>query len=362
MKTSSVSTSAGRTGAIAVAAAIIIPVLIGMMAFAIDCGFLLKTRSDLQRAADAAALSAVRELVPDPYGNQDLAAVRQKVREYVSSNLTDGDSFDVLDSDIEIGRYDPETIYDELVLLDSGVFDTIRVTLRRDGDANDPVSLFFSGIFGMTSSNVKATATAVLQKASKAYPGVGVLPFSIPQDLWDATSPGDSWNVYGNGQISDGYGNQLPGNWGTLNLGISANSTATLSDQIVNGLQQVHLDGLYDENRISQNDYIDSRKSFSANGDQGLSGGMKSSLQEIHGETRLVPIYDTVTNQGSVLEFNIVGWAVAVVVDSHFHGANNTYVELQKSYTYNQYLRPNSDLSVTEGVIEGAYTTPALVE
>ena len=71
MNTPSITKAAGRSGAIAVAAAIIIPVLIGMMAFAIDCGFLLKTRSDLQRAADAASLSAVRELVPDPYGNQD---------------------------------------------------------------------------------------------------------------------------------------------------------------------------------------------------------------------------------------------------------------------------------------------------
>ena len=89
---------------------------------------------------------------------------------------------------------------------------------------------------------------------------------------------------------------------------------------------------------------------------------MKHSLQAIQGEARLVPIYDVVTNHGSVLEFHIVDWAVAVVVDSRFSGANNTYVTLEKSYTYDRHLRPNSDLGATGDVIEGAYTTPALVE
>ena len=62
------------------------------------------------------------------------------------------------------------------------------------------------------------------------------------------------------------------------------------------------------------------------------------------------------------MEFTVTGWAVTIVYDSHFHGANNTYVEIQKSYTFNGFLRPNRDLSVTEGVIEGAYTSPVLVE
>ena len=153
-----------RRGAIAVAAAIIIPVLIAMLSFAIDCGFLLKSRADLQRTADAAALAAVRDLVPEPDGYQDFDAVRARVREYVAANLTDGDGFTVLDSDIQIGRFDPETVYSNFTLLDSGVADTVKVTLRRDGSANEPVGLFFSGVFGILDSDVRATATAVLQK------------------------------------------------------------------------------------------------------------------------------------------------------------------------------------------------------
>src|SRR6056297_1968514 len=342
-----------RKGAIAVLTAALIPVLVGMLSFAIDCGHLLKSRSDLQRMADAAALAAVRDLVPDPYGYQDLDAVRSRVREYSAANLTDGSGFVVLDSDIQIGRYEPTSIYSGITLLDSGILDTVRVTLRRDDAANGPVSLFFGGVLGILDSEVRATATAIVQKARYIDPGIGVLPFAIPESEWQSITQGEHWNVYGDGRISNGAGEILPGNWGTLNLGTSANSTATLSDQVLNGLQQIHLDGLYEENRIPNRDFIDSSQSFSANGDQGLSGGMKASLNAIQGETRLVPIYDTVSNQGSVLEFNVVAWAVAVVIDSNFHGSKNTYVELQKSYTYSSNLRPSSDLSNTENIIVG---------
>jgi hypothetical protein len=346
----------------AVIVAVMMPVFIIMLAFTIDCGYLLRERAKLQRTADAAALAAVRELVPDSLGNQDLDAVRAMVRQYVSANLPERTGFSVLDADIEIGRYDPETIYSEVTLLDDGILDTVRVTLRRDAAANGPVSLFFTGIFGIANSEVRASACAVLQKARYLQAGVGVIPFSIPESQWLAAEQGDSWSIYGDGRITDGNGNKLPGNWGTLNLGPSANSTATINDQVLNGLQQSHLDALHSEGRIPDGRHIDSQVDFSANGDPGLSGGMKQSLQEIIGETRLIPIYDSVSNHGATLEFSVVGWAVALVRDVNFQGEVNTYLEIEKSYTYDGFLRPNTDLSVTEGVIEGAFTIPTLVE
>ncbi len=90
---------------------------------------------------------------------------------------------------------------------------------------------------------------------------------------------------------------------------------------------------------------------------------MKSSLEAIIGQTRLIPLYDkTNGSPGNNLEFNVTGWGVAVVTDTRFNGSKNTYVKIKKSFTFDGTLRPNRDLSVTEGVIEGAYTTPVLVE
>ena len=92
-----ISRSQPRRGAIAVLTAVLVLPLLGMLAFSIDVGFLLKKRAELQRAADAAALAAVVDLVPDPYGNQDLDKVRATVRQYAADNITDISGFTVLD-------------------------------------------------------------------------------------------------------------------------------------------------------------------------------------------------------------------------------------------------------------------------
>jgi hypothetical protein len=89
---------------------------------------------------------------------------------------------------------------------------------------------------------------------------------------------------------------------------------------------------------------------------------MKQSLQQVVGQTKLIPIYDSVSGGGGGVEFHVVGWAVAILSDVHFHGANNTYVEIKKSFTYDGLLRPTRDLSISDGVIDGAYTSPVLVE
>ncbi len=352
-----------RKGVIAVLAALLMIALLGMAAFAIDYGYLVTRRAHLQRAADAAALAAVRDLVPDNNGSYDLAKVRATVREYAASNVSDVSDFKVLDSDIEVGRYNPATVYTNFAMVKSGTHDTIRVTLRRDNQANSPVSLFFARVLGIKDANVNATATAIMQKASNLIPGTGILPFAIPQDRWNALKAGEELNVYGDGKLKDASGTTIPGNWGTVDIGDSNNTTSDLRDQIEKGLRQKDLDALYKDGRIPSKDNIDGTKSFYANGDPGLSSGMKSAVEAIHGQTRLLPIYDSVTGQGNNTEFRIVGWAVCEVVDSYWGGSQNTYVKIQKqSFTYDTFLKPQPDLSKTAQVIDGAFTSPVLVQ
>jgi hypothetical protein len=339
--------------------------MMAMVAFAIDYGYLLKTRAALQRAADAAALAAVRNLVPSANGTQNLAAVRATVLQYARANIAEIALFSVLDADIKIGRYDPKTVYANFTILDDGILDTVRVTLRRDTQANSPVSLFFARVIGINTANVSATATAVLQKASIIPPGADVLPFSIPKAKWNATKAGDIWSVYGDNTMKDNDGNVIPGNWGTLDIGNSNNSTSDLSDQILNGLRQTDLDTLYSEGRIPQDTYIDSRQPWNSNGDPGLSVGLKSAVEAVEGKTKLIPIYDWISPfpppGGSNVEIHVVGWAVAEVVDSNWQGSSK-YVRIKKSFMYDGLLKPQRDLSITDGVIEGAFTSPVLVQ
>ena len=177
-----------RRGTVAVLTALLMVPLLAMVAFAVDYGFLLKIRTDLQRAADAAALAAVQDLVPAPNGWQNVEAVRARIREYLVRNFDP--SFTILDSDIEIGRYDPATIYSQVTLLNTGIFDTVRITVRRDAQANQPVSLYFARVLGANHADVSASATAVLQKASLIPPGAKILPFAVSRDEWAAMAPG----------------------------------------------------------------------------------------------------------------------------------------------------------------------------
>jgi hypothetical protein len=351
-----------RKGAVAVLTAVLMIPLIGIVACAVDYGYLLKKRADLQRAADAAALAAVRDLVPDDDGNQDLALVKATLREYAAANVEDVPNFSVLDADIEIGRYDPATIYTNFTILNTGSFDTVRVRLRRDSTANSGVSLFFARIFGINESDVSVTATAVLPPGRNLTPSTGVLPFSIPKAQWDTTNAGDVWNVYADGRLEDDLGATIPGNWGTLDLGLQTNSTSDMSDQMLNGLRQYDLDGLYADGRIPSDTHIDSAVAFSSNGDTGLSSGMKAAVQAIHGEKRLIPIYDSVAGGGGNVEYHVVGWASVRVIDSSWNGSQNTHVQIKKAFLYDGYLTPPSDLSDTADFIEGAFASPVLVQ
>ncbi len=334
--------------------------LLFLLAFSVDYGYLLFIETNLQRASDQAALAGARELVPDETGYQDLNKVKATIRLYAQLNM--GDGFEVTDEDIEIGRYNPAKIYSEVELEDDGILDTVRVTLRRTDAANTSVSLYFARLFGNNTSGVVAQSTAVLQKASYLGPGADVFPFAIQRNAWNKLEVGDVVSIYGDGQIKDEEGKKIPGNWGTLDIGPTSNSTNALSTQIVRGLSQNDLDSLQSQGVIDTNEYIDASLDISLNGDTGLSAGLKHALEEVEGLTRIAPIYQNTTGHGGNLYFNVVGWTAVTVGEAKFNGSKNSYVKVQKSYAYDENLYPNPDLSDTSNVIEGAYTSPVLVE
>lgn len=355
-----------RQGAIIVLVAVMMLILAASVAFAVDYSFLLKMRTDMQRAADASALAAVQTLAPSALGIQDVEATKVTLREYVQANLTLGDGFSIADADIEIGRYDPDLIYSVVSLRDDGIFDAVRVTLRRDGIVNPRVPLHFARVLGVSDSTLVVTATAVLQKPNALPPGAAVLPVGIPQELWESAEIGDRIYGYGDGKVEDEHGNEIPGNWGTVDIGDENNSTSDLGDQIENGLMQDDLDALHGDGRIDQDAHIDATEEIWLQADPGLSTGMKSAVKAIHGEERVVPIYGSLgggtNNGGNNLEYGIVGWGVVTVVDSNWKGAKNTWIELQRSYMYSGNLTAQPNSLGDPPAIEGAYGAPVLVE
>jgi hypothetical protein len=345
--------------------------MLGMVALAVDYAYLLNVKTDLQRAADAAALAAVRDLEPTPTGSQDVEKVKATLREYAAENLG-VTSFTVLDSDIQIGRYDPATVYTNFTILNDGIYDTVKVTLRYDNKANSPVSLFFARVMGIKTSNVVASATAVLQKATILKPGAEVLPVTIPASVWDSRDPGETWSLYNYDPaldvwpIVDALGLKIPGNWGTVDIGPDNNSSADINNQILDGLRQSDLDALFNAGRIPTNEHIDSTYPWLSSADTGDLAGFQTSLDKSVGRTKLVPIFEDpadANQNGENTEFRVVRWGVVKIVSTSLLGLPlNRHLTVQKTYTYDSRLFAQKDLSNATSVIDGAYTTPVLIE
>jgi hypothetical protein len=133
---------------------------LGVAALAIDTGLMYSAKSELQSAADAAALAAASRMgeTEDPMtlAAQEAAAYAAKnkiaglyadlnvVADVVFGNaVLNGDKFDFL----------PEQL----------PYDAVRITLHRDATAADgPVSLLFAKALGMAGKNLQASATAML--------------------------------------------------------------------------------------------------------------------------------------------------------------------------------------------------------
>ena len=349
-----------RKGVVLLLLCFLLVPLLTLLAFAVDYGFLLQVRTDLQRSADQAALAAVRDLLPDENGNQDRDKVRKTLRDYAQSNLTDG--FSIRDADIEIGRYNRSTVYKSLELLATGKPDTVRVTVRRDSMANSSVALYFARIFDRDQADVAVSSAAVLQSARYLGPGTSVFPITIKENTWNKIGFGETVSVFGDGRVEDDFGKAIPGNWGSVDIGAASNSTADLRDQIENGLRQSDLNQLHDQGAIPDSAHIDSQSPLTVNGDTGFSGGMKHAVSAVHGTIKLLPIYRSSSGGGGNMTFNIVGWGAVEIVDSKFSGNKNSYIDVRKSYMYDSHLEPVRDLSDDSEGMEGIYTSPALAQ
>ncbi|MCH1495378.1 MAG: pilus assembly protein TadG-related protein [Rubripirellula sp.] len=333
-----------------------------MLALSVDVGYSMRKHDELQRAADLAALAGARHLVPDVVGNQDIELVRAKIQETAQSRLSDLDGFTVLDDDITIGRYDTATAYTNFTIKSNGVFDTVRVTLRRDESANNPLPLFFGGIFGIVESEAMATATAVVQRPVAIRPGADILPFAIPAEVWlneDAETP---LSLRSDGKIVNAKGQVLAKDWGTIDFGTRRNEAANLNYQVLNGLHESHMTELYRDGRIQIRSTIDSRQEIWVRAKAGLPQELTDTIPLIEEKARLVPLYTQSFGDGRELEFKIVDWVVVAFKRTSSQNSDDIMLEVRPSYLYDGLLRPCQDLCAEEGLIVGAYTSPVLID
>ncbi len=150
-----------RRGAIVILAAVCIIVVIAFLAFAIDIGQIAVVESELQNAADSAALSGARALSV----SRDQAIANAKL--WGGKNSSANSSVDIRDEDIEVGTWDKDTaIFTALPVGSNATPNAVRVTVQRSKARSNALPLFFAPILGTASVNQSVTATATSKNSS----------------------------------------------------------------------------------------------------------------------------------------------------------------------------------------------------
>jgi Flp pilus assembly protein TadG len=154
---------------------------LGFMAFlvsttlAIDVGMFMTARSQAQNAADAGALAGATALVFDSYTDHSAGGPA------VQSAITGAQANQVIASTVSVKTTDVTFLNDP-----AGNLDRVKVDVYRTGARSNPLPTLVGQLFGVTTVDVIATATA---EAAPADSATCVLPFTIP-DKWTENSDG----------------------------------------------------------------------------------------------------------------------------------------------------------------------------
>lgn len=172
-------------GAVALIVGIAMLILLGFAALAVDIGYVMVTRNELQNTADAAALAATRQLgvlyEGLTYQDQlayvcDPAAIIPVAQETAQSNRAGGRNIAVNSADVTIGQWDAQT---KTLTPTLNHPNAVEVIVRRDGQGNGPITTFFARAFGRSTVDLTSRATAALTSLSITGPGELGTPVGI---------------------------------------------------------------------------------------------------------------------------------------------------------------------------------------
>jgi Flp pilus assembly protein TadG len=378
-----------RRGAVVVLAAFLSVVLFGFAALTLDIGYLCLARTQLQNAADSAALAAAVHLLDESRLTTNsadllappLALIRSTAQEFAQMNQAAGRAVTLADNptndpngEIVVAQLTtPGDLGETLLLLTPSQYNTVQVSTRFTETGSGAISLFFGRVFGYTHADVSASATASVWSgvAGFSLPAastetVPVLPIAVNQAAWNSVRYSGAgadqyyWDPLaqtvtpgpdGIREMSVFPNDTSSGNFGILDIGHVGSSTADVQRQIRDGLSAADL--AYHGGELTLNP---ATGMLSLGGATGLSAALKSALEDIIGQTRIVPLYTTVSGSGSNATYTIVGFAGVRVVHVRLTGAQKTLV-LQMANVMSSRAVLNPSLGLTNNLV---YTTPRL--
>jgi Flp pilus assembly protein TadG len=378
-----------RRGTISILAAVLTIVLIGMVAFSVDVGYVLTAKEEMQRTADAAALATCWEFgkkLSEGQSATDAAnSARTTAIEYALYNAVTNTPMSVSPNSANDANGDVVFGYvadlgagaDSFQTGDANLYNAVRVRVRKDSSLNGEVPYFFARVFGMQGQVLTAEATAAIVRDANGFqaPADGsnldLLPFALDLETWTSWTAGqgsDNWSwdpecehvsAGSDGKLEINLypqGTGSPGNRGTLDVGGADNSTCDVARQILDGVSPQDLQALADDGRKLE---FDANGECDLNGDTGISVGVKEELAAIIGQPRIIPVFSTVVGPGNNAEYTIVKWCGIRIMAVKLTGPmSQKHVTIQAAPIILKGVIPSSDTGTSSYV----YSSVVLVK
>jgi len=158
-----------RRGSIVMLIALTLPLIIALVAFAVDYGIIVVAKQELQNASDAAATATLETLIAHPTSADDAAHTTITANRLLGSPIT----FDIA-QDVHYGTWDEDTKSFEEIPRDGAVkgasdvsgrsvpdgANAVRIRLTRSVARGNAIQLFFAPVIGTDFAEVEAEAIA----------------------------------------------------------------------------------------------------------------------------------------------------------------------------------------------------------
>ena len=176
-----------QRGTVAVVVAMMLPLMVGAAAFAVDLAYVYVVRNEMQNGADAAALAGTRALFDPATGQLHWDAAVTQAQQSVRLNSAAGQTLS--DASVETGYWNlqgtPATLQSAPITPTAWDAPAVSVTLRKqEGQNQGPVHTFFARFWSVQGINQQVRAVAAVSSPGNVLPG-GLFPLAMAQCLYD---------------------------------------------------------------------------------------------------------------------------------------------------------------------------------
>ena len=155
-----------RRGAVLVFCGLVLLVMFYMAAFAIDVGFIVLSRAELQNATDAACLAATLELGA-ALETDEIEANAKSMAVFVAGlNTVAGEPLSLNPAHVELGERSSDGTS---VFGGDGPYNAVRVTGHRDEANGSELGLYWARVIGHHTADIEAVSLGVLTPRDLAF-------------------------------------------------------------------------------------------------------------------------------------------------------------------------------------------------